>query len=257
MSPEPALIEVPYGRGLETAQSPRYHWACWDRDRVPFVILQYTLAGAGWFESGGRRVEVPAGHAFVALVPERAAYGFPPGSRVAWSFCWLNFYGAPAIALWRSLRDRHGPVFAIPLQSAAGRHLRRLASRVDCGPPIDRFERASEGYVLWVECLRSLGEGSALDPLKDPEAFAVRHHRAAVAVKEMAAESGMSREHFSRRFRELHGVGPASWLRRWRVRAARRLLRDADLPLAEVAMRCGFGGTRQLARALRGGGFAL
>ena len=217
------------------------------------MILQYTLAGAGWFESDGRRVEVPAGHAFVALVPERAAYGYPAGARTPWSFCWLNFYGDPALALWRGVRERHGPVLPIPVRSAAGRHLRRLAMRVGGGPPLDRFERATEGYALWVECLRALGQASAPDPLRDPEAFAVRHHRAAVAVKEMAARSGMSREHFSRRFRERHGLGPATWLRRWRVRAARRLLRDADLPLAEVALRCGFGGTRQLARALRGG----
>jgi len=251
MLTEPPLIEIPYGRGIETVQSPRYHWACWDRDRAPFVILQYTLAGAGWFETGGRRMEVTAGNAFVALVPEQAAYGFPSGSRTAWSFCWLNFYGEPALALWRSLRERHGPVLRIPLQSAAGRHFRRLAIRVDGGPPMDRFERATEGYALWVECLRSLGEGSTPDPLEDPEAFAARHLRAAVAVKEMAAGAGMSREHFSRRFREQHGTGPATWLRRWRVRAARRLLREADLPLAEVALRCGFGGTRQLGRALR------
>ena len=251
LDPPGFLIEVPYGKPRETAHSPKYHWRCWDRDHVGFVILQYTLTGEGRFRTPDREWRVPAGHAFIALVPEQAEYCHPGGGAMPWTFCWLNFYGKLARDLWGEIRAAHGPVFPLPLRSSAAQRLRKLAAEGARRTGVDRFERAAEAYALWTECGRQLGGDPGPDPLGDPEGFAARHYRDPWAVKEMAALAGMSREHFTRRFRERHGLGPAAWLRRMRVGTARRLLRESGLPLAEVALRCGFATPRQLTRALR------
>ena len=87
------LLTAPYARGLEVINSSRYQWNSFERGKEPFVIFQYTLEGIGAFSLKNRTYEVPAGSAFISLVPERARYFFPPDSRQPWSFCWLNFYG--------------------------------------------------------------------------------------------------------------------------------------------------------------------
>ncbi len=52
-------------------------------------------------------------------------------------------------------------------------------------------------------------------------------------------------------FRALLGRSPAAEIRRIRLEHARRLVAHGDLPLAEVARRCGFGHVESLTRAFR------
>ena len=51
----------------------------------------------------------------------------------------------------------------------------------------------------------------------------------------------MSERTFARRFRAETGTTPLQWLLRQRVLEAQRLLEGTDLPVEDVAARCGFG----------------
>ena len=61
-----------------------------------------------------------------------------------------------------------------------------------------------------------------------------------LALKDLAAECGLSTSHFSRAFRMSTGVAPHQWLLRRRVAVAKTLMEDRKLPLAEVALSAGF-----------------
>jgi AraC family transcriptional regulator, transcriptional activator FtrA len=67
-------------------------------------------------------------------------------------------------------------------------------------------------------------------------------------VATMARHAGVSPRTFARRFREETGTTPLQWLLAQRVREARRLLEESDLPVEAVAWRVGFG----TAASLRG-----
>ena len=56
----------------------------------------------------------------------------------------------------------------------------------------------------------------------------------------LAAEAGLSRAPFARRFTALIGQPPLSYLTWWRMTTAARLLRDADAPLSAIALRVGY-----------------
>jgi len=56
----------------------------------------------------------------------------------------------------------------------------------------------------------------------------------------LAAECGLSVRHFARAFRQSTGVPPHRWLLRHRVERAADLLGNRALPLAEIAISCGF-----------------
>jgi transcriptional regulator GlxA family with amidase domain len=60
-------------------------------------------------------------------------------------------------------------------------------------------------------------------------------------VTAMARHAGVSPRTFARRFREETGTTPLQWLLTQRVLEARRLLEESDLPVEDVAWRCGFG----------------
>ena len=56
----------------------------------------------------------------------------------------------------------------------------------------------------------------------------------------MAREAGMSRTHFAEYFGQVTGMTPFRYLAACRMERAGKLLRDTDLPVADIALRCGY-----------------
>ncbi|MBB6253653.1 helix-turn-helix domain-containing protein [Nitrospirillum iridis] len=77
--------------------------------------------------------------------------------------------------------------------------------------------------------------------------FLVANLTGDVAMAEVAAQCGLSRSHFIKAFRETTGQTPYRWLMDRRVDRARDLLRG-PLPIAEVALACGFADQSHLTR---------
>lgn len=59
-------------------------------------------------------------------------------------------------------------------------------------------------------------------------------------VEEMARVAGLSRTAFANLFHKLVGETPLSYLTHWRMQVARKLLRDSDAPMIEVAEQSGY-----------------
>ena len=69
-----------------------------------------------------------------------------------------------------------------------------------------------------------------------------------VPLKQVALECRLSLSHFSRAFRRSIGVAPHNWLLMRRIEVAKEKLCDSRLPLAEVALVCGFADQSHLTR---------
>jgi AraC-like DNA-binding protein len=61
-----------------------------------------------------------------------------------------------------------------------------------------------------------------------------------LSIKDLARECEISPSHFCRAFSQSTGLSPRQWLLATRVERARDLLADTKIPLAEVAVACGF-----------------
>lgn len=70
-------------------------------------------------------------------------------------------------------------------------------------------------------------------------------------VDELARRSGVSRRTLELRFRKVFGRGPAQEVRARRLELAKRLLAETDLPVAEVAARCGCGSVQAFTTLFR------
>ena len=73
----------------------------------------------------------------------------------------------------------------------------------------------------------------------------------AITVEDLLDNVAASRRNLELRFRKAVGHGPAAEIRRVRLRRACEMLAFTDLPIKQVAARCGFSGREQLERALR------
>jgi transcriptional regulator GlxA family with amidase domain len=90
------------------------------------------------------------------------------------------------------------------------------------------------------------GAGEGAGTLEPSRRWAEARLRQPLDVAAMAAHAGVSPRTFARRFRAETGTTPLQWLLARRVLEARRLLEGSDLPVEEVADRCGFGGAASL-----------
>jgi AraC-like DNA-binding protein len=90
------------------------------------------------------------------------------------------------------------------------------------------------------------------DPVVGRALRLLHHHPARPwTVATLAAGVGLSRAALARRFTELVGEPPMSYLTSWRLALAADLLRETDAPLATVARKVGYGSPFALSTAFK------
>lgn len=70
-------------------------------------------------------------------------------------------------------------------------------------------------------------------------------------VQTLAARAGLSRSRFAARFTELAGEAPMTYVTRWRMNVAARLLRDGHLSVAQVASQVGYDSLPSFSRVFK------
>ncbi|GAA4627403.1 AraC family transcriptional regulator [Actinoallomurus vinaceus] len=111
-------------------------------------------------------------------------------------------------------------------------------------------------YMLRAWLRESDGASGWSAALADPvtaRALAAMHTEPAYpwTVERLGAVAGLSRAAFARRFTALAGEAPLTYLTRWRMTVAARLLRDTDHTLAQIAKDVGYGSAFAFAKAFR------
>ena len=73
-----------------------------------------------------------------------------------------------------------------------------------------------------------------------------------ISLKELAQVSGInSHHHFCRLFKQSTGIAPYQYVIGQRVKKAKQLLKQKDLPLVEIALSCGFSNQTTFSRTFR------
>lgn len=72
-----------------------------------------------------------------------------------------------------------------------------------------------------------------------------------ISLADMAAAAGLSRFALIREFRRRVGMTPMRFLSTRRVEAARRMLTETQLPLAQIAVECGFADQSHMTTAVK------
>ncbi|WP_160573838.1 AraC family transcriptional regulator [Actinomadura physcomitrii] len=147
------------------------------------------------------------------------------------------------------------PVLHAAADDAEAGEMRRLLERIVQESESDRagagFAADQYAQLLLLEALRAGMRQEAVVPpgwlrlLTDPRLRpAVRLMHAdpgrGWSLPELASAASMSRSHFARRFQQVSGQPPLTYLSHWRIRLAQRALRTSDTTIAALAERLGY-----------------
>ncbi|KJS63717.1 GlxA family transcriptional regulator [Streptomyces rubellomurinus] len=127
------------------------------------------------------------------------------------------------------VEDDHGPELALAAAREMVLYLRRPGNQSQFSVPLWSAQPASDPVRTAVRAVQD-----------EPGA---RH-----TVASLADRAGLSPRHLQRRFTAELGMGPAAYVERVRVEAARRALTEGDEPVAALARRLGFGTAETLRR---------
>lgn len=85
--------------------------------------------------------------------------------------------------------------------------------------------------------------GGGLAPWQERRAKEIMQARLSsnLTIADVAAECKLTPSHFARSFRRSNGVAPHQFLSQLRIDEAKRLMLSTKLPLADIALICGFG----------------
>ncbi|MTH36177.1 helix-turn-helix domain-containing protein [Paracoccus limosus] len=195
-----------------------------------------------------------AGHAgAICILPEGHDSTWQIGAR--FRFVHLALGDMSLRAAFARIHDRDARLLDLPEltfadQPALARPLAGLARAAMAGARI----AAEAGVAELIAALgpRALRLSGGLSPhlMRRLTDWAEAHLDQPIRLAAMAELAGMSEFHFHRMFSLTAGCTPQGWITARRIDRARRLL-AGPLPIAEIALACGFSGQSHLTRAFR------
>jgi len=238
-----AVFARPLVAAAERQLSPDYQHAGRFRQADKFYLFKYTLAGEGCFAHSGQLWRVGAGSGFLCRINDaQMAYYYPPQAVAPWDFIWLTFSGGMAELIAEELLCTHGPLYEISVDDPAIVWLNGLgrASEAELYLSVSRGSELVAMFLHRLQASRETADDQGMNLVKKVARYVAAHLAQPLPVSRLAQVVGMSREHFCRRFAIEAGSTPGNYVRRQRVIAAARLLKETALTGKEVAAATGF-----------------
>lgn len=251
------MAESPFptvrGGAEELQRDETYFYDNATRPDTEVLVVQRTLAGAGFFEDAAGRRLVPVEHAMVFSHREDSRYGFPPEANEPYRLRFVAFRAAPSVRpVFDALRAEFGPVLRMPEGCEATAVFEEILAHLRGRSFRDRLHEAELIHRLLVALYREQVAGTRwTDPIEFGHHYLRDHFRSPINLKTVVARCGVTREHFIRRFAERFGEPPGALLRRLRLEYARSMLVATTIPVEDVALACGFAGSNAFCRAYR------
>ena len=212
-----------------------------------FVQIFWGLAGQGELTIGGETFTLSAGD--VAFKRPRQRHGYHAKGGV-WEWCWVTFDGPGAAAFLKSYNYPK-------MIRGAGACPRHLFAEVETGVRDMTPFRQRQLISVVAEILALAGganeEASQQGRLVHRFIELVRecYAEASLNINTIAATLGVHRSTLARVFKKRTAVSPVEYLVRLRMETALGLLRESDLPVAEIGDRVGIPDPAYFCRCVR------
>ena len=118
--------------------------------------------------------------------------------------------------------------------------------------PFDLFSPMEELYLVaeqTVVSIRGKGNGFISRVVASSIEHVLRSFDQPLTVADLAGRVGLSRFHFTRRFRRETGITPGAFLKRYRMVRAMEMLSKSNDPINAIASRVGYGNHAAFSRA--------
>ncbi|MGI5897439.1 MAG: helix-turn-helix domain-containing protein [Oscillospiraceae bacterium] len=218
-----------------------YYWE--NHNRLPGYLFQYTLAGSGTLECGGRKYILKKGDGFLLKLPGDERYYFDEAANEApWKFIYIMFSGETVAPYCRLIEETYGKIIAVPTSHSSIQVLQNLFYDV-------KHQRHTNPFLLsgavfqFICCLcgdQPSEEAPYSKKIDQAMDYMKQRFKASINIADVAAYLGVSQHHLSREFYKETGTRPIDFLTKLRMEEAVALLTSTEMKLDAIAETCGF-----------------
>jgi AraC-like DNA-binding protein len=267
----PLLDQIPLGRSIIFEQSAHTPFAGYvescgheerrgaykldgRRRRRPLAIFQYTLAGCGRLQSGGKIYHLTPGRAMVLVLPHPHKYWLP-AEEESWRFLFVSMSGGHIIGIWRWLMRKAGPVVELPADAEPIVVACEICRRAQSGAFDDDYISADFAHRLTFSLCEALLPGTR--PLQEPgpltaaKDFINQNFHRPISIPDVAVAAGVSANALTHLFHVHENATPRAFLEKRRLERACFLLSTTEQPVLEVAKESGFSSGNYFAKVFR------
>ena len=246
------LFDLQYA-GKESYSDTAYFYDNRERGLDPLTcVIQRTMAGCGFYETGGIRQEVRAGQAMLFIQGEDSRYGYSEEGAGVYQLEYVALGGRLIRPVFEQVQDKVGSVFSLPDGSVAEVYFQNLVSSYIARRFTDRFQQSLLIYELFMSLLQFGGdEASRKDPVERAKEYILHNYQTPITQEDVATHAGISREHLARRYTQQFAVSPGRHCTKLRMERARMLLRIISHPIEHVALNCGYTDASSFGRAFK------
>lgn len=109
-----------------------------------------------------------------------------------------------------------------------------------CSSVEELFECLRSFQNEYIEACLEKRENDAVRPIRKAKQYIQNHYSEAITLEEVSSAVGLSSAYFSALFKKTEGEGFAKYLINVRMEQARILLRESNIPVAEICRRVGY-----------------
>lgn len=214
--------------------------------------LLISVSGTGVVTVGEKTFDLPAGTGF--YLGCGVDYHYRPaisrsGANEEWRVDWVTF-GMASEGLRNSLFT--GQDFArldIPRPDLLHNTFRQIFDAVSLDRDYGGFMASSMLYSILIDLNRSVSEIPAASVCRNPAIQSVLeyievHYAEEITLENLCeAAGGLSEQYLCRLFKSTVGQRPIEFILRKRIDTARAYLDKTDLPISDIAVKCGFNNT--------------
>ena len=232
--------------------SPGYSYGPAIRSRY---VLHYVLSGKGTLYLQDNVFKIKQGECFLLPINEQTFY--QADNEDPWHYIWVHYDGQKAVDLMHHLSlNVYSPVFT-PTHSnnRIGEFFRNFSNY-----PYDEYYCMGNLYQLFGEMLHHAPqkqqpfsvETQNLQYIKKIIDYIALHYSRKVTVTELADLCGLNRSYLTKLFKDATGYSPQQYLIRFRMKRAKALLHESDMPIQTVALSVGYSDPFSFSKAFRG-----
>lgn len=242
-TPRPELLRL-NSIGRQSVMEASYSWDGRKREGDGF-IFKYTLSGEGRLTVNQQTYKLTKGQAFFVAVPSLHHYDYDPSMNEPWEFIWIRVSGVQVAALWKEWMATEGPVSEFHSDSETIVKLHSLYESAAAGALGDMWDISVQLYDWLLTLMKRQTHGKVIQqPIPDSYSQVVAwiesNYADDISLDQLADMIGVTKHHFCKKFQDHYRTTPIQYLRKIRIEAAASLLRQSQLPVKDIAERCGF-----------------
>lgn len=234
---------LPYLKGLGFGHGGKHYF--WDNKerKDHLIVLQYTLAGTGYFEMEGQRTIQRKNSFFLAEIPSDCYYY----GKEDWQFLYFEF-SKEALQWFFPINQTH-----LDSSSRFQELLLTIHDQLKGQTDVDFFENSQLAYSLIVALKKELLTVRVEKyPLaKEIKDYLEQQYQKEIGLVDIEEHFELSRYKAIRLFEKAYTVSPMAYLKKYRIKRALPFLLDNQRTIHEIAKLVGMSNGNYFAKVFK------